>query len=179
MKFLNNLTALMGVTGIVFVLVGCGISKDEHEKISSELYKTKVEIDKTKAELTKTKKEFANTETELSKIRAALDKTRAELGKTKIELDKTKMELKRTNAELVGMEKALNKTQSLLKIDLEKQAIKSQLIAARHEAVYLKEEFGELLNRFLKTTEELNMAQKANEILRTQMNELINEKDRL
>ena len=170
MKSLNHLIVLMGVTGIAFALVGCGIGKDEHEKIVSELYQTKVEIDKTKAELTKTQKEFANTETDLNKIKA--------------ELDKTKMELKQANAEFVEREKACDEAQSLLKIDLEKQvkegqAIKSQLIRSRHEVAYLKEELGELLNRFMKTAEELDMTQNANQILRTQMAELIKEKKRL
>jgi len=170
MKFLNDLMVLIGLMVIAFVLVGCGISKDEHEKIASELYKTKIEIDKTKTELTKTQKEFANTKTELHKIKA--------------ELDKTKMELKQANAEFAEMEKTCNEARSLLKIDLEKQvkegqAIKFQLIGSRHEVAYLKEELGELLNRFMKTAEELDMTQNANQILRTQMAELIKEKKRL
>jgi len=170
MEFLNRLIFLMGVTGIAFVLVGCGVSKDEYEKIASELYQTKIEIDKTKAELTTTQKEFANTKTEMNKIMA--------------ELDKTKMELKQANDEFVEREKACNEAQSLLKIDLEKQVkegkeIRSQLVISRLEVAYLKEELGELLNRLMKTAEELDMIQNANQILRTQMAELTKEKKRL
>ena len=170
MKFLNHLILLIGVTVIAFVLVGCGISKDEYEKTVSELSQTKMESNKTKAELTTAQKELANTKTEMNKIMA--------------ELDKTKIELKQAKDKFVEKEKACKGARSLLKIDLEKQVkegqkIRSQLVISRHEVAHLKEELGELLNRFMNTAEELDITKNANQILRTQKAQLIKEKKRL
>jgi len=156
MKFLIHLVLLLAVAGSLSTLAACGISKDEHEKIVAEHKKTI---------------------TDLAKKRDELDKISAEL-------EKTKIKLKQTNHELAEKERSLTKANNQLKntsekFSKEKKAMESSLIAARHEVGYLRDKMDELIQSFKKASDELNMAEKANEILHQQMNELTAERDRL
>ena len=183
-KFSQNLIVLLGITSIVLVFFGCGVSEDEHEKIVSELYKTRIENDKKRDELSKSKIALSKTEAELDIIKADLDAARGELNYSKELLDKNKRNKTSTNSEFVEMEKKFNETQRILELELDKHlkdkhVIKSQYDRARMEVTYLKAELGELINRFMKTVEDLDLIKDANKALRTQIDEVIFERNRL
>ena len=137
---------LFSIVGLAIFLVGCGISEEEYEKKVSEL----------------------------KHVKAKLAKTEVEVKETKARLNQAKMK----NAE---MERALTEAHNQLKIALRKQkqnkeALEAPLIAARNEAVYLRQKLEELTQNLLRTASELEMTKDANEILREQMSELNNRK---
>ena len=78
-RFSQNLIVLLGITGIVLLFFGCGISEDEHEKFVSELDKIRIENDKIRDELSKSKKALARTEAELDIIKGIGEQTKQRL----------------------------------------------------------------------------------------------------
>ena len=156
MKFLIHMVLLLAVTGLISTLAACGVSKDEHENIVSAH----------------------------NNAMADLAKKQDELDKTKAELEKIKIKLNQANHGLIEKKNSLTKTQNRIKMALEKcsqekKAMESSLIAARREVAYLRDKMDELIQSFKKASDDLNMAEKANEILHQQMNELTIERDRL
>ena len=156
MKFLIHTVWLLTVIGLVSTLAACGVSKDEHEKIVSERNKAVAEL---------------------------ADK-KDELDKTKFELEKTKTRLNQVNQGLAEKKNSLAKTDNQIRMALEKcsqekRAMQSSLIATRREVKYFRDKMEELINSFNKVSNDLNLAKKANEILRQQIDELTTERDRL
>jgi len=45
MKILRHVLTSMVLAGLVFALFGCGVNKDEHQKVVSELKETKAQLD--------------------------------------------------------------------------------------------------------------------------------------
>lgn len=156
MKFLIHLVLLLAVTGSISTLAACGISKDDHEKIEAEHKKTM---------------------TDLVKKEDELDKTMAELEKTKIKLEQANHELAEKKSSLMKTHNQIN--MALEKCSQERKTMETSFIAARREVTYLRDKMDELIQSFKKVSDELNLAEKANEILRQQMNELTAERDRL
>ena len=156
MKCLIYMVLLSAMMGMISTLAACGVSKDDHEKIVSEY----------------------------NKAMAELAKKEAELNMTKAELEKTKIKLNKANNGVSEKKISLTKTPNQIKIALEKcshekRAKESSLIATRHEVTYLRNKMEELINSFNKVSNELNLAEKANEVLREQLDELAAERDRL
>ena len=129
---------MLAVAGLVICFIGCGISKEEHEKTVSEIEKTKVKLDRMKAELKETRARLDQANTKSADMEKTLTKTRNQL---KIALKKHKRE---------------------------KQVLKAALAAARNELAYLRQKLEELTQNYLRTASELDMTKHANEILREQ-----------
>ena len=156
MRFLVHMGLLLAVTGLIFTIAACGVNKDEHEKILSAHKKAMVDLAKKQDELDKTK-------TELEKIKIKLDQANHESAEEKGSFTETHNKIKT----------------ALEKCSKEKKAMESSFIAARREVEYFRDKMDELINSFKKVSNELNMAEKANEILRQQMDELTAERDQI
>lgn len=63
----------------VIALAGCGVSKEDHEKVVSELNKTKAELQKTVAELNKSKADLAQASSKVSDAEKSLSEALAQL----------------------------------------------------------------------------------------------------
>ena len=156
MKRLSKLMMLLFLYSIFMAPAGCGVQKEEQEKLVSELRDAKIE-------LTETKSEF---------------------NQTKAELEKIKNELKSEIARCVQIEKALSEKYSSLIISFEqlskeKQNMESKAVSARNEALYLRDKMDELIHGIRKVTEELNLVKTANKTLCDQMDALAKEKNQL
>ena len=154
MKFFIHTLFLLAVMGLASGLAACGVSKDEHAKIISER----------------------------DKAMADLAEKQDELDKTKAELQKIKIQLNQANHGAVEKKSAFTKKHNQIKMALEKcseekKAMESSFIASRREVEYLRDKMDELINSFKKVSDELNLTEKANEILRQQMEELTAERD--
>jgi len=158
MKFLIHMVLLLAVTCLISTFAACGVNKDEHEKIVSERNRAMADLAKAQGELDKMK-------TEMEEIKIKINKVKANHGltKKKSSLTKTHNQTKR----------------AFEKCSKEKKALESSFIAARREVAYLRDKMDELINSFKKVSNDLNLAEKANEILNQQMKELIAERDRI
>ena len=163
MKRLAIFMVLLCMPGLFFALPGCGVSKEEQERLVSELGKIKAELQDARAELTRA-------DSELKQTRAALAKITEDL--------------KNENARCFQMEKSFNEKHNALIISVEllkkeKRKLASKALAARNEAVYLRDKMDELIHGLRKMTEELNLVKRANKALRDEMDVLTKQKDQL
>jgi len=78
MKKFGQVVTCVFVVFALIALVGCGVSKEDHEKVVSELTKTKADLEKSKADLEKSKADLNKAKADLtqadSKV-AALEKS--------------------------------------------------------------------------------------------------------
>jgi len=79
MKTLKRVLASAVVTLAIIALAGCGVSKEDHEKVVSELNKTKAELEKTVAELSKSKSDLAQTSSKVADVQKSLSEALAQL----------------------------------------------------------------------------------------------------
>ena len=59
MKKFGQVVTCVFVVFALIALVGCGVSKEDHEKVVSDLTKTKADLEKSKADLNKAKADLA------------------------------------------------------------------------------------------------------------------------
>ena len=71
-KFGQVLTCVFVVFALI-ALVGCGVSKEDHEKVVSDLNKTKANLEKSTAELTKAKADLAQANSKTAALEKSLN----------------------------------------------------------------------------------------------------------
>jgi hypothetical protein len=76
-KFGQVLTCVLVVFALV-ALVGCGVSKEDHEKVVSDLNKTKADLDKSTAELNKAKADLAQANSKAAALEKSLNEAKGQ-----------------------------------------------------------------------------------------------------
>lgn len=79
MKTFKRILASAFLAFVVIAFAGCGVSKEDHEKVVSELSKAKAELEKTVAELNKSKAELAQTSSKVADVEKSLSEALAQL----------------------------------------------------------------------------------------------------
>ena len=75
--FRQALTSIFVVLAII-AFVGCGVSKEEHEKAISQINKAKAELEKTVAELSKSKADLAQAMSKVADMEKSLSDAQAQ-----------------------------------------------------------------------------------------------------
>jgi chromosome segregation ATPase len=139
-KFGQVLTCVFVVFALV-ALVGCGVSKEDHEKVVSDLNKVKADLERSAAELKKANADLAQANTKAAALEKTLNKVNREseekvaaaqkqCGDVQAKVDSVTKE----NAELKGM---LDKLKAQL-ADLQKKAGGAQVPGKSQPAVPAK-----------------------------------------
>lgn len=76
-KFGQGWTCVLVVVAII-ALVGCGISKEDHEKVVSELNKIKADLDKSKADLSKAQADLAQANSKAAALEKSLNEAKGQ-----------------------------------------------------------------------------------------------------
>lgn len=79
MKALHQVCLSLLVAMSVLALIGCGVSKEEHERAVTELSRVKAELDKTVIELNNTKKDLAQAMSRNAGLEQAFSEVQAKL----------------------------------------------------------------------------------------------------
>jgi len=76
-KFGQGLTCVFVVVALI-ALVGCGVSKEDHEKVVSDLNKTKADLDKSKADLSKAQADLAQANSKAAALEKSLNEAKGQ-----------------------------------------------------------------------------------------------------
>ena len=114
-KFGQVLTCIFVVFALI-ALVGCGVSKEDHEKVVSDLNKTKADLEKSKADLDKAKADLTQANSKAAALEKSLNEAKGQ-SEAKVAAAQTQAgdlqskvdSLTKENADLQGM---LGKSQS-------------------------------------------------------------------
>jgi chaperonin cofactor prefoldin len=78
MKKFGQVLACVFVVVALIALVGCGVSKEDHEKVVSELNKTKADLDKSTAELNKAKADLTQANSKAAALEKSLNEAKGQ-----------------------------------------------------------------------------------------------------
>ena len=117
MKVIRCILILMVLTGLTIVMIGCGVSEDEHQKVVTELSETKAQLDAANskiAQLEKSVKKLEKVGTPVAmdtgikeKLAAAQEKVKSltnENSNLKGMLEKLKQQLAQLQSKLKGLQ---------------------------------------------------------------------------
>ena len=115
MKKFGQVVTCVFVVFALIGLVGCGVSKDDHEKVVSDLNKTKADLEKSKADLNKAKADLAQANSKVAALEKSVndakgqsDEEVAAAQKQAGDLQAKVESLTKENADLQGMLEKLN-----------------------------------------------------------------------
>lgn len=156
MKGLKRFGVLLGLICFVATFVGCGFSKEEHEK----------------------------TVAELKGVQFELDKAKFKLEKAKYDLNNRTIALKEAESRISGMEKSLadakKEFQALMaQHKKEKLTLQAPLVGVSEEAAFLRQKVAELTHGLQTMEREARITREANEVLKGEVDVLTSEKNQL
>lgn len=163
MRGLKRTGTRLASAGLILILVWGCTSREDHEKVVSELRK----------------KDEA-----LSKARAELDASREKIHDGIADLARAMAQLERQKIKLSEMEKSLSQSRDQLTRILgahekEKQLMRAELAGEQNRARYLKQSQEELIQGLERISSDLDTTRVANELLKVEVNKLNNETNRL
>lgn len=126
----TRLFILMVVTAVSFILVGCGVSKDEHKETLSKLYETKARLERANAKIAQLEKSLSQTQEQL---KTAMNKPTREAPETGNQLEAAQQETKKLAEQVKALKDENGRLQGLLSNWKEKFASLEEKVKALQE----------------------------------------------